>query len=99
MTACYSVVAGLVPASREVVNHGNPAQVEQVLAGTAVAGPAALPVTHVGEGVPNLGTLAPLCTPARGLLALRRPAAPYRAAGRPAPTYYAPSSVATKGPP
>jgi hypothetical protein len=71
----------------EVVNHGNPAQVEQVLAGTAVAGPAALPVTHVGEGVPNLGTLAPLCTPARGLLALRRPAARYRAAERHALTY------------
>ena len=67
----------------EVVNHGNPAQVEQVLAGTAVAGPAALPVTHVGEGVPNLGTLAPLCTPARGLLALRRPAAPVPSGGTP----------------
>jgi hypothetical protein len=80
----------------EVVNHGNPAQVEQVLAGTAVAGPAALPVTHVGEGVPNLGTLAPLCMPARGLLALRCPAARYRAAGRHALTYWAHSSCGQK---
>ena len=35
----------------EVVDHGDAAQVEQVLAGAAVAGAASLPVPDVGEGV------------------------------------------------
>ena len=38
----------------EVVDYGGAAQVEEVLAGTAVAGAAALPVADVGEGVLDL---------------------------------------------
>jgi hypothetical protein len=42
----------------EVVNHGDAAQVEQVLAGSAVAGAAALPLPDVGEGVLDLDAFA-----------------------------------------
>ena len=38
----------------EVVDNGDTAQVEQVLAGAAVAGAAALPVPDVGQGVLDL---------------------------------------------
>jgi hypothetical protein len=38
----------------EVVDHGGAAQVEQVLAGAAVAGAAALPVADVGQHVLDL---------------------------------------------
>ena len=42
----------------EVVDYGDAAQVEEVLAGAAVAGPAALPVADVGESVLDFGALA-----------------------------------------
>ena len=40
------------------MDHGDAAQVEQVLASAAVSGAAALPVPDVGEGVLDLGALA-----------------------------------------
>jgi hypothetical protein len=42
----------------EVVDHGDAAQVEQVLAGAAVAGVSALPVADVGQGVFDLDAFA-----------------------------------------
>jgi hypothetical protein len=42
----------------EVVDYRDASQVEEVLADAAVAGPAALPVADVGEGVLDLGALA-----------------------------------------
>ena len=54
----------------EVVDHGDAAQIEQVLAGAAVAGAAALPVPDVGEGVLDLDAFAQFRAPVRGLLAL-----------------------------
>jgi hypothetical protein len=47
----------------EVVDHGDPAEIEQVLAGAAVAGAAALPVADVGQGVLDLDALAELGAP------------------------------------
>ncbi len=54
----------------EVVDDGDAAQVEQVLAGAAVAGAAALPLPDVGEGVLDGDAFAQLRAPLRGLLAL-----------------------------
>jgi hypothetical protein len=54
----------------EIMDDGNAAQVEQVLAGAAVAGAAALSVAGVGQGVLNRGAFAQLYAPFRGLLAL-----------------------------
>jgi hypothetical protein len=42
----------------EVVDDGDAAQVEQVLAGAEVAGAAALPVPDMREGVLDLGAFA-----------------------------------------
>ena len=53
----------------EVVDCGGAAQVEQVLAGAAVAGTAALPMPDVGEGVLDLGAFAESGAPGRGGLA------------------------------
>ena len=58
----------------EVVDHGDAAQVEQVLAGAALAGAAALPVADVGECVLNRYAFAQLGASFRGLLALAQPA-------------------------
>jgi hypothetical protein len=44
----------------EVADNGDAAQVEQVLAGAAVAGAAALPVADVGEGVLDCDAFAQL---------------------------------------
>jgi hypothetical protein len=63
-------VGGLACDDVEVVDDGDAAQVEQVFAGTGVAGAAALPVADVGERVLDLDTLAELGPPGRGLLAL-----------------------------
>jgi len=52
------------------VNHGDAAQVEQVLAGAQVAGAAALPVPDVGQGVLDGDAFAQLRPPMWGLLAL-----------------------------
>ena len=54
----------------EVVDDGDAAEVEEVLAGSAVAGAAALPVADVGEGVLDRDAFAELRPPGRGLLAL-----------------------------
>ena len=54
----------------EVVDDGDPPQVEEVLAGAAVAGAASLPVADVGQGVLDLDTFAQFRPPVRGLLAL-----------------------------
>jgi hypothetical protein len=51
------------------MDHGDPAQVEQVLAGAAVAGAAALPVPDVGEDVLDRDAFAELRASVRGLLA------------------------------
>jgi hypothetical protein len=53
----------------EVVDGGDAAQVEQVLAGAEVAGPAALPVPGMREGVLDLGAFAEPGAPVRGVLA------------------------------
>ena len=53
----------------EVVDDGDAAQVEQVLAGAPVAGAAALPVPDVGEGMLDLDAFAQLGAPGRGVLA------------------------------
>ena len=53
----------------EVVDHGDPAEVEQVLASAAVAGAAALPVPDVGEGVFDRDAFAELRASVRGVLA------------------------------
>jgi hypothetical protein len=49
---------GLAGDDVEVVDYGGAAQVEEVLAGAAVAGAAALPVADVGDGVLDLDALA-----------------------------------------
>ena len=49
---------GLAGDDVEVVDDGGTAEVEEVLAGSAVAGAAALPVADVGEGVLNLNAFA-----------------------------------------
>ena len=54
----------------EVVDDGDAAQVEQVLAGAAVAGAAALPVADVGEGVLDGDAFAQFRASFGGLLAL-----------------------------
>ena len=54
----------------EVVDHRDPAQVEQVLAGAQVAGAAALPVADVGEGVLDGDAFAQLGAQIGGLLVL-----------------------------
>jgi hypothetical protein len=54
----------------EVADDSGAAQVEQVLAGAAVAGAAALPMSDVGQGVLDLDPLAELGSPGRGGLTL-----------------------------
>jgi hypothetical protein len=61
---------GLAGDDVEVADDGDPAKVEEVLAGAAVAGAAALPVADVGEGVLDRDALAELRAPSWGLLAL-----------------------------
>jgi hypothetical protein len=61
---------GLAGDDVEVVDHGDAAQVEQVLAGAAVACTAALPVADMGEGMLDGDTFAQFVAPLRGLLAL-----------------------------
>jgi hypothetical protein len=54
----------------EVVDHGDAAQVEQVLAGAQVAGAAALPVPDVGQGVLDSDAFAQFRASFRSVLAL-----------------------------
>src|SRR5271165_908184 len=61
---------GLAGDDVEVVDDGDAPQVEQVLAGPAVAGAAALPVPDVGEGVLDGDAFAQFRAPLSGLLAL-----------------------------
>jgi hypothetical protein len=61
---------GLAGDDGEVVDDGDAAQVEKVLAGATVTGAAALPVPDVGEGVLDRDALARLRASFRGLLAL-----------------------------
>jgi hypothetical protein len=65
LSGCQLVAAGggLAGDDVEVVDQGDPAQIEQVLADAAVAGAAALPVPDVGEGVLDLDALAEPCAP------------------------------------
>src|SRR2546430_16419206 len=49
-----AAAGGLAGDDVEVVDDGDAAQVEQVLAGAAVAGAGALPVADVGGGMPGL---------------------------------------------
>jgi len=51
------------------MDHGDPAQVKQVLAGAQVAGPAALPMSDVGEGVLDCNAFTQLGASVRGVLA------------------------------
>jgi hypothetical protein len=53
----------------EVMDHCDPAEVEQVLARTQVAGAVALPAADMGQGVFDLGALAEPGAALRGLLA------------------------------
>jgi len=61
----------------EVVDQGDATQVEQVLAGSAVTGTAALPVADVGKGVLDLDPLTEYRAPGGGWPGVRgvRPAA------------------------
>jgi hypothetical protein len=61
---------GLAGDDVEVVDDGDAAQVEQVLAGAEVAGAPALPVSDVGQGVLDLDAFAQLGASFRGVLAL-----------------------------
>jgi hypothetical protein len=56
----------------QVVDGGNPAQVEQVLSGAAVAGAVSWPMADKGECVLDLDALPQLRTPFGGLLGLAR---------------------------
>jgi hypothetical protein len=80
----------------EVVDDGDAAQVEQVLAGAQVAGAAALSVPDVRQGVLDLDAFAQLRAPVRGVLAATQfgqqrlvgmdgHAAPVAAGGAPGP--------------
>jgi hypothetical protein len=61
---------GLTGDDVEVAGDGDAAEVEEVLAGSAVSGAAALPVADVGEGVLSLDAFAESGPPGRALLAL-----------------------------
>ena len=65
-----TVGSGLTGDDVEVVDDGDTAQVEQVLAGAQVAGAAALPVPDVGQGVLDGDAFAQFCAPFGGVLAL-----------------------------
>ena len=62
----------------EVVDDGGVAQVEQVLAGAAVAGATALPVSYVGQGVLDVDRSRSWACPAGGGLAVLGLAPPGR---------------------
>lgn len=59
---------GLAGDDVEVVDHRDPAEVEQVLALAEVAGTTALPAADMGQGVLDGGSLAQPGAPMRGLL-------------------------------
>src|SRR4029453_18191992 len=52
------------------MNDAKASQIKQILPPSPVAGASALPAPHMGQGVFHGDTLAQLCTPLRGLLAI-----------------------------